>query len=142
MSARFISAVLLCAAAGLAACAPTSSGDAAHSGQSAQSAAAGARACVFQRDIRNFRVSSDERNIYVRGPGQTIYRLEVAGACPELDHPLAIGFAPRGGINNLCTGDMTRLVFGRSASAIPCDVRMAGALSAAEVAALPERERP
>lgn len=137
MSARLICVAVLGAAASLSACAPVAD-DAAPGTR----ASAPARACVFQRDIRNFRVSNDERTVYVRGPNKTVYRLEVAGDCPELDRTLAIGFAPRGGMNNLCTGDMTRLVFGRSPSAMPCDVRMAGALSPTEIAALPERERP
>ena len=139
MSVRLISAALLGAAASLSACAPASPEI---QNDVRNGASATARACVSQRDIRNFRVSNEERNVYVRGPNRTVYRLEVVGVCPDLDRTLGIGFAPRGGVNNLCTGDMTRLVFGGAPSAMPCDVRMAGAMSPAEVAALPDRERP
>ena len=136
MSARLVSAIVLSAASALAACAPVSTS------ADGVATAATARPCIFQNDIRSFRVSNDERNVYVRGLDKTVYRLEVAGACPELDNTLAIGFAPRGGMNSLCTGDYTRLVVGGSPSTMPCSVRMTGALTEAEVAALPARERP
>jgi len=128
--------VILSAVSVLAACAPVSTPS------DGATTATTARTCIFQNDIRSFRVSNDERNVYVRGLDKTVYRLEVAGACPELNNTLAIGFAPRGGVNSLCTGDYTRLVVGGSPSAMPCSVRMAGALTEAEVAALPARERP
>lgn len=137
MSARLAPLVVLSAMTGLMACAPVSAPS-----EGATSTAAAARKCVFQRDVRSFRVSADGRNVYVRELDKTIYRLEVAGSCPELRDTMAIGFAPMGGTSSLCTGDYTRLVAGGSPSAIPCSVRMAGALTDAEVAALPERDRP
>jgi hypothetical protein len=121
----------------LTACAPVSK-----PADGTTTAAANARKCFFQRDVRSFRVSADGRKVYVRELDKTIYRLDVAGSCPELRDALAIGFAPMGGTSSLCTGDYTRLVAGGSPSAMPCSVRMAGALTDAEVAALPERDRP
>lgn len=122
----------------LAACAPMTAPGA----DAAATASTGARKCLFQDDVRSFRVSRESRSVYVRGLGKTVYRLEVMGACPELADALAIGFAPLSGGNNLCTGDYTRLVVGGSHAPLPCSVRMTGALSEAEVAALPERDRP
>ncbi|MEN5176069.1 hypothetical protein D3C73_860040 [compost metagenome] len=137
MSARLAFSVFLCALGALAACAPVST-----SADGTTATAANARKCFFQDDVRSFRASADGRNVYVRELDKTIYRLEAAGACPELSDALAIGFAPMGGMNSLCTGDYTRLVVGGSPSAMPCSVRMAGALTEAEVAALPARDRP
>jgi hypothetical protein len=137
MSARLAPVVVLSAASALAACAPVAA-----PADGAATIAANARKCFFQGDVRSFRVSADGRKVYVRELDKTIYRLEVAGSCPELRDALAIGFAPMGGTSSLCTGDYTRLVAGGAPSAMPCSVRMAGALTEAELAALPERERP
>lgn len=98
--------------------------------------------CIFQNDIRNFRVSRDEREVYVRGLNRTVYRLSVTGPCPDLDRTPGIAFAPLGGVSRLCPGGHTRLVIGGSPSPVLCNVRMIGALTEAEVAALPERDRP
>lgn len=125
-------------AAAMTACAPVQSPD----GTAATATASAPRKCIFQNDVRSFRVSRDERNVYVRGLDKTVYRLSVMGSCPELDTTLAIGFAPMGGVSSLCTGDYTRLVVGGSPSAMPCNVRMVGTLTEDELAALPERDRP
>lgn len=137
MSARLAPVVALSAVSALAACAPVAA-----PADGAATTAANARKCFFQGDVRSFRVSADGRKVYVRELDKTVYRLEVAGSCPELRDAMAIGFAPMGGASSLCTGDYTRLVVGGAPSAIPCSVRMTGALTEAELAALPERERP
>lgn len=102
------------------------------------------RQCVFQRDINNFRVSSDGRRVYVRAGMKSVYQLETMGACPDLENALAIGFRPTGGLTSLCAGDWTRVVAagGGSGDAGPCSVRMVGPLTDAQVAALPARDRP
>lgn len=137
MSVRLAAAAVLCAMGAVAACAPVSAVP-----DRAAGATAGARKCFFQGDVRSFRASADGRSVYVRELDKTVYRLEAAGSCPELGDALAIGFAPMGGMNSLCPGDYTRLVVGGSPTAMPCSVRMVGALTEAEVAALPARDRP
>jgi len=102
-----------------------------------------ARQCIFQRDIRNFRVSNDGRNVYVRTGTKSVYQLETLGVCPDLENALAIGFRPNGGLTSLCVGDWTRIVSApRDFDNTPCSVRMVKGLTDAEVAALPARERP
>lgn len=137
MSIRIaIASTLLAAAAATAGCAPMG-------GAADKTAAATPRQCIFQTDIRNFRVSEDGRNVYVSGPNKTVYRLETMGACPDLEHALSIGFKPEGGFSSLCAGDWTRLVSNTGTfTHMPCSVRMTGALTEAEVAALPARDRP
>lgn len=137
MTARPACVAVVSAIASLAACAPVSP-----PADGATTASAAPRKCFFQDEVRSFRVSENERNVYIRGLDKTIYRLDVIGSCPELDDALAIGFAPGGGPNGLCTGDYARLVVGGSPSPMPCSVRLAGALSEAEAAALPRRDRP
>ena len=133
----FVAGAAVLGALAVTACAPVQGADV--TGATAQAAP---RKCLYQNDVRSFRVSRDERNVYVRGLDKTVYRLSVMGSCPELDTTLAIGFAPMGGVSSLCTGDYTRLVVGGSPSAMPCNVRMVGALTEDELAALPERDRP
>lgn len=136
MSIRIaIASTLLAAAAATAGCAPMGGAD--------KTAAATPRQCIFQTDIRNFRVSEDGRNVYVSGLNKTVYRLETMGVCPDLENALAIGFKPEGGFSSLCVGDWTRLVpASGTVNHMPCSVRMTGALTEAEVAALPARDRP
>lgn len=138
MTLRLIIApIALTTAVSLAACAPVDGAD-------GNAVAATPRQCLFQSDIRNFRVSEDGRNVYVRAGRQTVYRLETMGFCPDLENALAIGFKPRGGLSTLCVGDWTQVVpvVGSAPQAAPCSVRMTGALTEAEVAALPSRSRP
>lgn len=138
MSVRFAiaSGLLAVLAAATAGCAPMK-------GSADRTAAATPRQCVFQTDIRSFRVSQDARNVYVRGLNSTVYRLETMGACPDLENALSIGFQPAGGLSSLCVGDWTRIVpVAGSHDRMPCSVRMTGALTEAEVAALPARDRP
>lgn len=133
-------ALLGAATLAVAACAPVSGAGA---GADQTAANATPRQCVFQRDIRNFRVSNDGRNVYVRAGMKSVYQLETMGACPDLENALAIGFKPTGGMTSLCVGDWTRVVaIAGGQGDTPCSVRMVGALSEAEVAALPARDRP
>ncbi|ANF53363.1 hypothetical protein DA69_00380 [Brevundimonas naejangsanensis] len=133
---------LLAATFTIAACAPVNGGP--NGGSSGQTAAnATARQCIFQRDIRNFRVSNDGRNVYVRTGSKSVYQLETLGVCPDLENALAIGFKPNGGLTRLCVGDWTRIVSApRDFDNTPCSVRMVKGLTDAEVAALPARDRP
>ncbi|MEN5147524.1 DUF6491 family protein [Brevundimonas diminuta] len=133
----FVAGAAVLGALAVTACAPVQGADG--TGATAQAAP---RKCLYQNDVRSFRVSQDARNVYVRGLDKTVYRLSVMGSCPELDTAMAIGFAPMGGMNSLCTGDYTRLVAGGAPTGMPCNVRLTGALTEAEVAALPERDRP
>jgi len=129
---------LLAASFTIASCAPVNGGG---GGQTAANTSA--RQCIFQRDIRNFRVSNDGRNVYVRTGTKSVYQLETLGVCPDLENALAIGFRPNGGLTSLCVGDWTRIVSApRDFDNTPCSVRMVKGLTDAEVAALPARERP
>ena len=128
---------LLVAASGLVAmtgCAPTTSTE-----QTAS--AAPVRQCVFQDQIQSFRVR--DQALYIRGSGKTVFQLETAGYCRDLDTAMGLAFLPQGGLNRLCTGDWTQVVpSGATPPATLCRVRIVKRLSEAEVAALPERDRP
>ncbi|MGH7028399.1 DUF6491 family protein [Brevundimonas sp.] len=129
----------LVAAAGavaLAGCAPTASTE-------PTASAAPGRQCLFQSDIQSFRVNASSQTIYVRGTGKAVFEMQAAGYCRDLDNAMALGFLPQGGLVRLCTGDWTQVVpSGATPPITPCRVRIVKRLSEAEVAALPERDRP
>lgn len=128
---------LLVAAAGIVAltgCAPTASSERAAS-------VAPERQCFFQNQIQSFRVR--DQDMFIRGPGKAVFQLETVGYCRDLDTAMAVAFLPHGGLNRLCTGDWTQVVpSGATPPATLCRARIVKRLSDAEVAALPERDRP
>ena len=130
---------LLIATAGLVAlagCAPTASSPEA-------STSTAARQCLFQNDVQSFRVRSSDQTVFVRGIGKAVFELQVSGACRDMDHAMGMAFWPQGGLDRLCTGDSTQIVFsGGTPPATPCHARIVKKLSEAEVAALPDRDRP
>ena len=67
-----------------------------------------------------------------------------AGICQDMDFATALTIRPQSaGKSRLCAGDWANLnVRGMSGVNGPCRVRIVKALSAAEVAALPDRVRP
>ena len=84
-----------------------------------------------------------DQTLYIRGSGKTVFQLETAGYCRDLDTAMGLAFLPQGGLNRLCTGDWTQVVpSGATPPATLCRVRIVKRLSEAEVAALPERDRP
>jgi len=127
---------LLVAASGLVAmtgCAPTASTE-----QTAS--AAPVRQCVFQDQIQSFRVR--DQALYIRGSGKTVFQLETASYCPDLESAIGIAFLPQRGMTSLCTGDWTQVVPTGAPPITPCRVRVVKRLTEAEVAALPARDRP
>lgn len=69
--------------------------------------------------------------------------MEASGACRDLDNAMGLAFLPQGGLTRLCTGDWTQVIpSGATPPVTPCRLRIASVLSDAELAALPERDRP
>jgi hypothetical protein len=133
---RLISSFTLIAAGAvaLAGCAPTPSGERIETDSSA-------RQCLFQDQITSFRVRND--TIYLRGSGKSVFQLEAAGHCRDLENAMGLAFLPQGGLTNMCTGDWTMVVpSGATPPVTPCRVRIVKRLTDAEIAALPDRDRP
>jgi len=56
---------------------------------------------------------------------------------------MGLAFLPQDGLSRMCTGDWTMIVpSGATPPVTPCRVRVVKRLSDAEIAALPERDRP
>ena len=118
----------------MAGCAPTTSSERIDTDRSA-------RQCLFQDQITSFRVRND--TIYLRGSGKSVFQLEAAGHCRDLENAMGLAFLPQGGLTNLCTGDWTMVVpSGATPPVTPCRVRIVKRLTDAEIAALPDRDRP
>lgn len=133
---RLISPLALIAAgvAVLSGCAPTTSSPPAEGVSSA-------RQCLFQDQVSSFRVRND--TIYLRGSGKSVFQLQAAGYCRGLENAMGLAFLPQDGLNRMCTGDWTMIVpSGATPPVTPCRVRVVKRLSDAEIAALPERDRP
>lgn len=115
-----------------AACAPTVPGTA---------QAAGPRQCFFAQEARSF-ASSDDRHVYVRTGSDEVFELTTIG-CSNVDWSHEIGISPRGGGTSICSSmDAELVVPGVPGGRNSCPVTGVRLLSAAEVAALPERDRP
>ena len=103
-----LSSCLLTLAAGLAAlagCAAPPSNPAAVPTSTAE------RQCLFQNDVESFRVRSSDQTVFVRGIGKAVFELQVSGACRDMDHAMGMAFWPQRGLDRLCTGDTTQIMF-------------------------------
>lgn len=126
--------LLIVGAVALAGCAPTASSERTES-------VGPERQCLFQDQIQSFRVR--DQTIYLRGSGTTVFQLEAAGHCRDLDGAMGLAFLPQVGLAQICTGDWTMIVpNGATPPVTPCRVRIVKKLSDVEIAALPPRDRP
>lgn len=123
---------LALALAGLAACAP----GAPHPASSA--ASRDARACFLPDQVRNFR-SGATQTLYLRALDGEVFELNASGFCRDLEYATGVAIRPQAGSGpRLCVGDWALVGVG----AEPCRARVARRLTAAEVEALPSRQRP
>lgn len=120
------------AALALGACAPTAPG-------MAQTGAP--RECFFVHEVQSF-ASSNDRFVYVRTGRDEVFELTTLG-CSNTDWSHQIGIAARGGGSSVCTSmDAELIVPGLPGGRTTCPVTGVRRLSEAELAALPERDRP
>lgn len=125
-----VAALSLAAAA--AGCAPTSTSPA---------QAGGARECFFVREVQSF-ASNDDRRVYVRTGANEVFELQTFG-CSNVDWSTSIGIRSTTGGSSICSGlDAELIVPDLPGGRTTCPVTGVRRLSDAEVAALPERDRP
>lgn len=119
----------------LSACAPTS----APSTESPSSVSA--RRCILHSQVQSFTEKNEV--VYLHGPGKSVFQLEPASFCPELDTTMQLALVPQRGTHQVCVGDWITLVAPYStATTLPCRVRIVRSLSPADIAAMPEKDRP
>lgn len=97
--------------------------------------------CFFARSVSGFSPASGDA-VNVRVGVRDVYRLDLAGPCPDLDFTLALALRTRGGGSSICDGFDAELLVPSPAGARTCPVSEVRALAPAEVAALAPRERP
>lgn len=119
----------------LAACAPTSSPS------SDNPSLTSARRCILHSQVQGFTEKNEV--VYLQGPGKSVFQLEPTSFCSELDTTMQLGLVAERGSHQICVGDWITLVAPYStATTLPCRVRIVRSLSAAEIAAMPEKDRP
>jgi len=127
-------AVAAASATVLSACAPVAGAD-------PSQASSPGRQCFYADQVDNFR--GDSQTLYVRTHRSDVFELQSFGYCSDIDFAFSIAFLPNSGSNRLCTGDLSRIIVGNGpSSANQCRVQVVKKLTAAEVEALPERNRP
>jgi hypothetical protein len=122
----------------LASCAPVADGGA------VGEARPGARQCFSVNQVRNYEQGRFDQ-VFLRVGRDDVYELNAAGGCPDMDFAQRMALIPDGGSisSRLCTYDWARVVVpGSTTQNTVCRVRISRKLTAAEIAALPERHRP
>lgn len=116
----------------LSACAPTTPG---------MTRAGGERQCFFISQVRSF-ASSDDRRVYVETGPNEVFELQTFG-CSNVDWSTSIGIRSTTGGSSVCSGlDAELIVPDLPGGRTTCPVTGVRRLSEAELAALPERDRP
>lgn len=137
---RMIVIAGLGAAVVLSACAPTSD-----TPSHTASTAVPAHSCFSTLQVQNFR-QGRTNEVYLRVGRDDVYRLDAVAGCNDLDfaNRLAIVSDLGGGVGDrVCSDDTVRIVVpGTASPASVCRARISRKLTTAEVAALPERQRP
>lgn len=100
------------------------------------------RQCFGPNQVTNFR-SGDGQSLYIRTRPNAVFELEASGGCPDAQGANQLAIQPVFGNSRLCTGDTAVITVPGSAAPLQtCRVRISRALTEAEVAALPSRQRP
>lgn len=129
----------LAVAAAVASCAPVGERAAGPTSASAQTP----RQCFSVNQVSNFRQGGPGQ-VYLRVGRSAVYELSDAGGCTDLDFANRLALVPDGlSGSRLCTDDWARVVVpGSTSPTSVCRVRISRQLTAEQVAAIPERQRP
>lgn len=104
-----------------------------------------ARQCFNVSQVNNFR-QGRANQVFLRVGRSDVYELDSAGGCWDLDFANQLAIIPDlGGSagSRLCTGDWARIIVpGSQAPGSVCRARVTRKLTAEEVAALPDAQRP
>jgi len=124
----------------LDACAPTPGAAVDSAGDSVS-----ARQCFNVSQVNNFRQGRTNQ-VFLRVGRSDVYELNAAGGCWDLDFANQLAIIPDlGGSagSRLCSGDAARIIVpGSTAPGSVCRARVTRKLTAEEIAALPDAQRP
>lgn len=105
--------------------------------------AASERQCFWASSLRNFR-QGDYGQLYIRDRSNQVFEVTTLDRCQDLDRANAVAFqSDFGSAGRLCVGDTARITV-RSLGGNPdsCRARIERRLTADEIAALPDDQRP
>jgi hypothetical protein len=108
-----------------------------------QTALAQPNQCFFESQWQSWKAPND-RTIYLGVTGHKVYRLDLAGSCPELTWPDARRISrDREGAGSICGPlDFDLKVAEQGGPATPCIVKSMTLMTPDEAAALPRGVRP
>jgi hypothetical protein len=99
--------------------------------------------CFRSQDWEGWKATPDGRTLYLRVLMHDFYRVDLAGACPELNAPDAHLVTHVRGSDEICAPvDLDLRVSTGMGFATPCIVRSITPLTAEEAKALPPKLRP
>jgi hypothetical protein len=98
------------------------------------------RQCFTSRDVTGFN-ALDDRTVNLRVGVRDVYRLELFGACPEIDWTNEIAIQARGG-SWICSGMDAVIIAPSTIGPQRCMVRSIRKLEPAEVEALSDKDKP
>ena len=133
---KAVSIALAVALTSLAGCAPGQ--------QAAPTSATGAeRQCFWASSLANFR-QGDHGSLYVRDRAGQVFEIGTRERCPELDRASSVAIqSDYSSTGRLCVGDNARITMrGLGGEPASCRARVHRHLTAQQVAALPDEQRP
>lgn len=98
------------------------------------------RQCFLPMQITNFR--ADSTRVFVRAGVSSVYELQLAGACLDVDDSMQLAVVPTRGSSSLCVGDRAEVIARSPSPAAPCSAHISRRLTNEDLAALPSRLRP
>jgi hypothetical protein len=108
----------------------------------AQPAPKARSSCFLSRDWAGWKPSADSRSIYIHVNMHDYFRLDLSGACPQLQDPTA-HLVTHSTSDWVCHPlDLDLKVADTQGFATPCIVSKISPMSPAEVEALPKKLRP
>lgn len=133
LPAQSLAIAVLC----LSACAPNAQLPTAAAPQ-----ASAARQCFFASNVNSYREAGDEA-VHLRVGANQVWRMEFAGSCPDVRWSFGrIALQQRGGGGSICGGMDVDVLTDDAGFPRRCPVRSVRRLTDAEVAALPQEQRP
>jgi hypothetical protein len=99
------------------------------------------QSCFYDRDISNFNAVSDS-TVYLRVGVSKVYRLDLMSPCTGLTYRQRVGIKTTPGSRWICSPLDAEVVYSDNGFPQRCPVTGLHALTPAEVAALPKKDRP
>ena len=98
------------------------------------------RACFWTRDVNSWS-AADDHTVYIKVGVKDVYRLDLMGACPDIDWSWKMGLESHGS-SSICSALDATIIAKSPIGPQRCPVREVTKLTPQEIAALPPKHRP